>query len=373
MRALLLAGGKATRLRPLTERTPKAMTPLLGRPFLEHMLAWLVRHDVRDLTLLLGFLPDPIRQHFGDGHDFGVKLTYLVEHEPLGSGGAIKQLESELTEPFFALNADIFTDMDLDAMAAAHRQAGATVSIGLSPVADPTAYGVAKLDDNGWIHQFVEKPTAEAAPSNLINNGVWLFEPAAVTRIPKGRFSMVERELFPDLAEAGSLFGVTTDAYWMDAGTPERYLQLHRDLLAGRAAGGMALVERVGWPGLLLQPVGGDPRGQGAAPDVPADATLEGDAVIGAGSRVGGGARLVSPVSLGVGVTVGDAAVIADSVLWDGCLVGANAAVRGSILASGCVVGTGARVTDSILGEGVHVAAGAIVESRAADPGSLLT
>src|SRR6266542_2234500 len=171
MRALLLVGGKATRLRPLTLATPKAMTPVLGRPFLEHVLAWLRRYDVLDVTLLLGFLPAPIRAHFGDGHAFGVRLSYLVEDEPLGSGGAIKQLEQELTAPFFALNGDIFTDLDLTAMADAHHR------------------GVVALDDAGLIRRFVEKPPREEAPSDLINAGVWLFEPAALQRIAAGRFT----------------------------------------------------------------------------------------------------------------------------------------------------------------------------------------
>jgi NDP-sugar pyrophosphorylase family protein len=197
VRALVLAGGKATRLRPLTERTPKAMTPLLNRPFLEHVLAWLVRHDVRDVTLLLGFLPGPIRAYFGDGADFGVRLSYLVEDEPLGSGGAIKQLEQELTAPFFALNGDIFTDLDLTAMADAHHRAGVEMSMFLHRVADPSMYGVVALDDAGLIRRFVEKPPREEAPSDLINAGVWLFSPGAVRRIAAGRFTMVEQDLFP--------------------------------------------------------------------------------------------------------------------------------------------------------------------------------
>src|SRR5262249_35955392 len=203
MPPLLLAGGKATRLRPLTERTPKAMTPLLGRPFLEHLLAWLAKYEIRDVTLLLGYLPDPIRAYFGDGHRLGMKLEYLVEEEPLGSGGAIKQLEPYLTEPFFALNADIFVDMDLDAMAEAHARAGAALSIAVTEVDDPSPYGVAALDEGGWIRFFVEKPKREDAPSRLINAGVWLFSPEAVGLVAADRFTMVEQDLFPQLAEAG--------------------------------------------------------------------------------------------------------------------------------------------------------------------------
>src|SRR5579884_562968 len=184
MRALILVGGRATRLRPLTLSTPKAMTPVLVRPFLEHVLAWLRRQEVRDVTLLLGYLPDPIRAYFGDGRAFGVTLDYVAENEPLGSGGAIRQLAPDLTAPFFALNGDIYTDLDLRAMAAAHAAAGAEVTISLVAVEDPSAYGVVAVDGASWIERFVEKPPPGQAPSNLVNAGTWLFEPAALRRIP---------------------------------------------------------------------------------------------------------------------------------------------------------------------------------------------
>jgi mannose-1-phosphate guanylyltransferase len=207
MRALILAGGKATRLRPLTFATPKALTPILGRPFLEHVLAWLRRHDVRDVTLLLGHMAGPIRDHFGDGRAFGVSLSYVSEETPLGSGGAIKQLEHELTAPFFAINGDIYTDLDLQEMADRHARSGAEVTMALVPVDDPSQYGVVDLDRRGRIRRFVEKPPPEQAPSNLVNAGVWLFEPAAVRRIAAGRYTMVEQELFPELAGTGRLLG----------------------------------------------------------------------------------------------------------------------------------------------------------------------
>ncbi len=368
MRALLLAGGQATRLRPLTLTTPKAMTPVLGRPFLEHLIAWLCRHDVRDITLLLGYLADPIRAHFGDGHAFGVRLTYVVEDVPLGSGGAIKQLERELTEPFFALNADIYTDLDLTAMATAHRAADAEVTIALVRVSDPSAYGVVALDADGWITRFVEKPRREEAPSDLVNAGAWLFEPAAVRRIAAGRFSMVEQELFPALAQARRLFGHATDCYWIDAGTPQRYLQLHRDLLTGQAVSPLAIVERPGWPGFTVQTAPGVPGVAGPPPVVAPGGRLEGVVVLGAGTRVGSGAVVRGPASLGANVIVQDGAHVAGSVLWDRCRVGTRATVAGSVLAGGCVIGAGAEVTGCVLGEGVHVAPGVRLRGATVDP-----
>jgi NDP-sugar pyrophosphorylase family protein len=372
MRALLLAGGQATRLRPLTLTTPKAMTPVLGRPFLEHLIAWLCRHDVRDITLLLGYLADPIRAHFGDGHAFGVQLRYVVEDTPLGSGGAIKQLERELTEPFFALNADIYTNLDLDEMAAVHRAAGAEVTIALVRVPDPSAYGVAALDAEGWITRFVEKPRREEAPSNLVNAGAWLFEPDAVRRIAAGRFTMVEQELFPELARARRLFGHAAECYWIDAGTPQRYLQLHRDLLTGRAVSPLAIVERPGWPGFTVQAAPGVATAAGPPPVVERGGRLEGAVVLGTGTRIESGAVVRGPSSLGANVIVQDGARVAGSVLWDRCRVGARAAIAGSVLAGDCVVGTGAEVTACVLGEGVHVAPGVRLRGATVQPGTTI-
>lgn len=369
MRALVLVGGRATRLRPLTIATPKAMTPVLGRPFLEHLLAWLLRFDIRDVTLLLGHLPDPIRVHFGDGQALGVTLRYVTEEEPLGSGGAIKQLEEQLTERFFALNGDIFTDLDLSAMVAAHQSAAVELTISLVEVENPSAYGVVALDPTGRVTRFVEKPPPGEAPSNLINAGAWLFEPAAVRRIAAGRFSMVEQELFPALAGERRLLGHAAPCYWMDAGTPERYLQLHRDLLSGRATPALALIEQPGWPGLRVQTAAGAPHPDGPAPVLDPAGELSGRVVLGTATRIGARARVVGPASIGANVIVQDGARIEDSVLWDGCRIGPDAVVSGSVLAAGCVIGAGARVTNSVLGDGVHVRSGAIVDHASIDPG----
>jgi mannose-1-phosphate guanylyltransferase len=371
MRALVLAGGKATRLRPLTEATPKAMTPVLGRPFLEHLLAWLRAHGTDDVTLLLGYLPDPIQAYFGDGGRFGVRLTYVVERDALGSGGAIKQLEPSLNEPFFALNGDVFTDMDLGAMQRAHEQHRAQISIYLHPVEDPSAYGVCAVDDAGMIRRFVEKPKREDAPSNLINAGVWLFQPSVLASIAAGRFTMVEQDLFPAMAEAGAIYGFLDHGYWMDAGTPDRYLQLHRDLLAGVAHGSLAIIERGDGPGLMLRSLD-QQRRQGAPPRLEAGATLAGAVVLGDGALLAAGARVVGPATIGDRCRLGANVVVEDSVLWSDCIVEDGAVVRGSVLAAGSVVGAGATLDRCVLGEGARAAAGAVATNKPVNPGELL-
>ncbi|MGD9893299.1 MAG: sugar phosphate nucleotidyltransferase [Dehalococcoidia bacterium] len=373
MRALLLAGGKATRLRPLTDRTPKAMTPVLGRPFLEHVLAWLARYDIRDVTLLLGFLPDPIRDYFRDGYQFGVRLTYVVEDQPLGSGGAIKQLERELTEPFFALNADIFTDLNLTTMAADHQRSGAEASIFLARVDDPSSYGVCAVDAGGWIERFVEKPRREEAPSDLINAGVWLFEPSVLARIAAARFTMVEQDLFPALAQERRLHGYASEtAYWIDAGTPERYLLLQAALLNGQAAGALAIVERPGWPGLMLQAAGGEPGGEGKPPQAGEGTRLDGAVVLGAGVTIGDSGVLSGPVTIGARGVIGDRAQIAGSVLWEDCRIGNDVVIRSSVLARGCTVDEGVVLERCVLGDGARVHAGAVLTEARIDPGEIV-
>ncbi len=372
MRALILVGGKATRLRPLTFATPKALTPVLGRPFLEYVLTWLRGHGVTEVTLLLGHLADPIRARFADGAAFGVSLSYVAEREPLGSGGAIRQLADELAAPFFAINGDIYTDLDLRAMRAAHMAFGAEVTIALAPVDDPSQYGVVALDGTGAIRRFVEKPSPGEAPSNLVNAGVWLFEPAAVRRIPAGRYTMVEQELFPYLARAGRLYGYPACTYWMDVGTPERYLQLHRELLTGRAPAPFALVQRPGWPGLVPACAADADRSESEPrPEIDPLGIVDGPCVIGPGTRVGERAAVAGPACLGRDVTIQAGAWVADSVLWDGCFVGQHAHVVSSVLAAGCIVEPGARIEGCVLGDRVRVRAGVTLRGASVNPGQI--
>ena len=389
MRALILAGGRATRLHPLTDNVAKAMLPVLGRPFLEHFFAWLRSHELRDVTLLLGHLPQSIPAHFDDGATAEMRLRYVVEDQPLGSGGAIKQLEAELTEPFFVFNGDIFTDLDLTSMAAEHRTGASEVSISLAPVDDPSAFGVVDLggeDTAGgmavgegqrqhgglWpVRRFVEKPPPEQAPSNLVNAGTWLFEPHALARLPQHEFVMVERGLFPALAAAGLLTGFPWSGYWLDMGSAARYLQLHRDLLSGQTVSPLPLLPWPGGRGLRTQPLIGS-AAPGELPTIHIASSLDERVVVGAGSRIGAGCVLSTPVSLGDNVVMQDGAYVGDSVLWDGCRLGPRSDVRGSVLARNCVVGADARLVNCVFGEGVQVLPGLSLRDVTALPGTVL-
>jgi mannose-1-phosphate guanylyltransferase len=228
------------------------------------------------------------------------------------------------------------------------------------------------VDEQGRITRFVEKPPREQAPSNLINAGAWLFEPEAVGQIAAGRFSMVEQELFPALAAAGRLFGYTAAPYWMDAGTPERYLQLHRDLLTGRAACALPLAARSGEPWLRIRPGRGVPGDDDPPATVDPTASVTGPVVLAGSARLGARAAAVGPLSIGSGTVVQEDATVRDSVLWDGCRIEPGARVAGSVLGAGCVVGADAQLRGCVLGDGVHVRPGATLTGVHVDPGETI-
>ena len=325
MRAIVLVGGRGTRLRPLTPRTPKQLVPILNRPLLELLLRRLQYHGVRDVTLAMTAPDEAIERTFGDGAHLGLHIERVYEGEPLGSGGAIASCAAGWDEPFLVCNGDLVCDIDLGAMIAAHRARAAELSIALHEVDDPSRFGVVALDGDR-IAQFVEKPAIEDAPSNLINAGVWLFEPGVARELDATRFNRVEEELFPGMASGGrAIVGFRHYGYWADVGTPTAYLQTNLDLLRGDAP---ALAPE-GWPALL---------GPGAT--VAATATLGLGVVAGAACRIAAGALVTS------------------SVLWDGVHIGKGARVDGCVLASGARVGAGAVLDGAVLGHGAEVAAG---------------
>jgi mannose-1-phosphate guanylyltransferase len=326
VQAIVLVGGEGTRLRPLTNDVPKPALTLVDRPFLAYMIEWLAAHGVSEVVLACGFLPDVLQEALGEGEHAGVRLTYVVEPDRRGTAGAIRfaadALGDDLEERFLALNGDVLTDLDLTALMNAHREREARATIALYPVDDAAAYGLVGVDGEGWVTEFLEK-TGEPVPGE-INAGAYCLERSLLEMIPPEREVSIEREVFPLLVGDG-LAAMNLDGYWMDIGTPERYLQASWDILEGR----VETQVRATAPGLLI----------GA------------DVEIADGASVG--PRVV--VSPNCGIAAG--AEVRDSVLLDGCDVGAGAKVTGSVLGPGVTVDAGTELADAVIGRGERVPA----------------
>ena len=331
MRAVVLVGGFGTRLRPLTFTTPKPMLPVGNRPIIENLVTMLSQAGVSEVVLALGFKPEPFMAAFPDGHCAGVALHYAVEPEPLDTGGAIRFAAEHagVDDTFVVVNGDVLTDLDVSRLIDFHRSTGAEATIHLTPVDDPSAYGVVELDDEGRVRRFVEKPAPGTSPSNLINAGTYVFEPSVLSRIPTGRKVSIERETFPMLVESGSLYALSTDDYWIDTGRPDTYRQANFDLLDGRRR--LARCDAV-------------------APGADVDPTVRIDhSLVAAGARVGAGSSLR------------DAIVLPGAEIGDGC------EVEGSIVMGR--VESGARVVDSVIGaDGVVSAGSTLASTSVPDP-----
>lgn len=239
MKSVILVGGEGTRLRPLTYETPKQMLPLVGLPMIEFVFDALARHGVTDAVLALGYLPDRFIEAYPSGVIAGVNVTYAVEPQPLDTSGAIRfaARHAKIDETFLVVNGDVLTDLDITKLIKFHRDHGSEATIALHPVEDPSRFGVVPTDLDGRVIAFVEKPPRNEAPTNLINAGTYVFEPSVLERIAPGGRVSVERDTFPALAAAGTLYAMPDDAYWIDTGTPQAFLQANADLLRGRFHG----------------------------------------------------------------------------------------------------------------------------------------
>ena len=326
----MLAGGEGTRLRPLTHTTPKPVMPLAGRPFLSFMLDWAHSHGVEEVILSCGFLSDAVKRVLGDIYD-GMRLRYVVEDEPLGTAGPVRLAYDEgiLEERLLVLNGDVLTDIDLTAQVEQHERTGASATLALYPVDDTSSYGVVPTGEDGAVEAFIEKGGAGAA-THRINAGAYVIEREAMERIPAGRPVSFELEVFPSLVGEG-LYGFDAAGYWIDIGTPERYLEATWDLLAGRVASSLPPRDETG--------------------------SLVYENCLVAGAHVG-------PQSvLGRNCSVGTDARVERSVLHDRVHVGADAVVIGAVLAERVRIGERARV-----GPGAIVGAGAVIQPDATVP-----
>jgi len=351
MKAVILVGGLGTRLRPLTINTPKAMVPVLNTPFLEHVIGNLRRHNVKDITLAQSHLAQPVKDYFDNGSRFGVRLNYTVEDTPMGTAGAVKMAEKHLDEAFLVLNGDIFTDLDFTAMIDFHRKSQAKITIALTPVEDPTSYGLIETNTQGRVTRFLEKPSWDQVTTNMINAGSYVLEPDVLTHIPpKTNFSF-ERMLFPLFLEWGKpIFAYSSSAYWLDIGTPEKYFQLNKDLLSGKSS-------------LPVRPWQAGQHGFASSKEViigekshiHPTAQITGPAVIGSNCTIGQQVRVNGPVVIGAGCQILEDTVIEESLIWQAVHIGPGTKVRGSIIANNCRLDAGSIIKDSVLADNVIV------------------
>ena len=331
------------------------MVPLFGVPFLERTIARLRDAGVTEVILAAGYLPQALVDHFGDGKRFGLTVTYVVETSPLGTAGALKNVADHVTGRFFVLNGDVLTSLNLRAMIAFHERCGGLGVIHGIHVEDPSAFGCLVHDAAGRISAFVEKPPREHAPTNDINAGTYLLEPAVLDAIPTGRAVSIERETFPQLLARGdALYAMVTDDYWLDVGRPQQYVQAHDDILDERLPLPSEGFSRDANGTMWLLGAANVPSNVRAPAFVGAGVTIARDAVVGPYTVLGDGCRIEA------------GAEVRGSILWDGVAVAENARVSHAIVASGVRVGRSAVVAPgAVIGHGAEIAAGVVLQPDA--------
>jgi len=337
MKAILLAGGKGTRLRPLTIHTPKPIVPIFNRPFLHYQLD-LLKHvaEIDEVILSLNYQPRRIEEIFGDGGDSGLAIKYVVEPAPLGTAGAVRYAGESLHESVVVFNGDVLTTVDLAAVIALHRERKARATIVLTPVENPSAYGLVETDEHANIRRFLEKPNPDEITCDTINAGIYVLEPDTFDRIPKDTPWSIERSFFPSLIERGETFvAYTYRGYWIDIGTAEKYMQVHRDIMDGKYQASAL----------------GSPHAPWISPDARIEdgATVEGPCFIDEGAVVKAGARIGPYSVIGKQVHIEEHAVVQQAIVWANSRISQEAVVRGSILGRHCHVGRNASVEHGVV------------------------
>jgi mannose-1-phosphate guanylyltransferase len=328
MKAVILAGGQGTRLRPITLLNPKPMLPLLNRPFMYSFVTWLKSHGLTDIIFSTCYLPEVFSSYFGDGKRFGLNLSYISEERPLGTCGAVRNIKGRLSgETFMVFNGDILTSLDLTEMKAFHREKNADITIALTPVDDPTAYGLVPIDSDGRVCEFLEKPGTDQLVTNLINAGTYIIEPHMLELAPEGQRYSFERGLFPLALNKGCrVYGYLSDSYWLDVGTPEKYIAAHRDIGLGK------IKYEFPYPELR--------KGIYTGKDVKySEKSFES-----------------GPVVIGDGTVIEPGAVIFPlSVIGDNCHIKQGSTVSGAVIFDNCTIGRNSHITDSIVSCNVRI------------------
>src|SRR5579884_1895795 len=313
MKGLILAGGKGTRLRPLTINTPKPIVPVANSPFLLYQVDLMRSGGIEDIILSLSYQPRKIEDLLKDGTDYGVHIRYAVEANPLGTGGAFKNAEEHIDSTTVVFNGDVMTSIDLSAVIRRHREYQAVATIVLTPVDNPSAYGLVETDPDGWVQRFVEKPSVNEITCNTINAGIYLLEPSVLRYMPKGEPYSFERGLFPTLLENKErVLSYTLNDYWIDIGTPRKYLEVHHDILARKFVSKRVSPNRLD-------------RGFLAS-----DAMVDEKSIVDGDVRLGAGVRIENSV-IGRNCKIDEGVQIIDSVIWSGNTIDPDTRINGAI------------------------------------------
>jgi len=331
MKGLILAGGKGTRLRPLTINTPKPVVPVANSPFLLYQIDLMRSGGIGEIILSLSYQPRKIEDLLKDGADYGVWIRYAVEGTPLGTGGAFKNAEEHIDSTTVVFNGDVLTGLELGAVIARHRQRKAVATIVLTPVENPSAYGLVETDADGWIQRFIEKPGPDEITCNTINAGVYVLEPSVLSYMPKGEPYSFERGLFPTLLEHKQpMLAYIMDRYWIDIGTPQKYLEVHRDILAEKFKS-----KRI--PASALERT-----------TLPSSALVDSKSIIDQDVTIRDNVLIENSV-IGRNCKIAEGVHIVDSVIWSGNTIDTGARISGSIIGKGCFIGSSAQLRSGVV------------------------
>ncbi|MDQ2650432.1 MAG: sugar phosphate nucleotidyltransferase, partial [Actinomycetota bacterium] len=338
MKAVIMAGGEGTRLRPLTSNAPKPMMPLVNQPMMEHIVTLLRTHGFDEIVVTVAFMANHIRAYFGDGSEFGVRMVYATEETPLGTAGSVRNAMEELDERFLVISGDVLTDVDLGAIVAAHEEKQALATIGLVRVENPLEFGIVITQEDGAIERFLEKPSWGQVFSDTINSGIFVLEPEIFDYIEADVPVDFSSDVFPVLLQKGlPLYGAVADGYWEDVGTLDAYLGAHKDILDGRV--------QVDVPGFEL----GDGVHVGEGAEVHPEAVVVGPAVIGENCRIEAGVRLGPYTVLGTNVRVRSGTDLERVVIHDNSYLGEGVRLRGATIGRSCDLRGGVRVDEGVV------------------------
>jgi mannose-1-phosphate guanylyltransferase len=342
LKAVILVGGQGTRLRPLTCNIPKAIVPILNKPFLVHLLNYLRRHGVNQVILAMGYNPEPIKQCLASQSKLGIDIEYVIEDNPLGTAGAVKNTEQYLDDTFIVFNGDIITEIDLSEMIDLHKKLKPEASIALTPVDNPSIYGVVETGADNMVKRFVEKPPPEKVTTNMINAGIYILEPEVLKRIPESEFFMFERQVFPEmLQEKLPILGYKSDAYWIDIGTPEKYLKVNHYML-NQIPGNMIILDDES--------------------DISSNAKITGPVSIGKNCRIAEGTMVKDSTVIGPGCSIANNTIIEGSIIWSGVHIAANSSLKNCIIGSNCIIGPSNILENCVIGDNIAVKAHSRIE-----------